>query len=286
MVTVYNDVWEGLLNPTLMMQYDILIASPPCQTFSIGGYGAGRRALNNVLEAIEQGDYIDPARLYGLTTELDPRTALVLTPLAHVYRDQPTYVVFEQVPAVLPVWEACAPVLENFGYSVVTGIITAEQYGTPQVRRRAVLIARKDGVPAAFPAPTHSRYHSKMIGFFDPGVFPWVSMYDVLGWGLTTRPCVTLGNSVGRGLAGGSGARRIIERAIADGSFVVSPFSKGNGYSELTRIHPNEAGVLQGYPKDFKWKGTRTRQFLQIGNAVPPPLAKEILKMFLPKGTP
>ncbi|MEV8761048.1 DNA cytosine methyltransferase, partial [Klebsiella pneumoniae] len=91
----------------------------------------------------------------------DDRTALVLTPLAHVHRDRPMFVTWEQVPPVLPVWEACAEVMRDMGYSVWVGIIRAEQYGVPQTRRRAVLIARADGIDAAPPTPTHSRYYER-----------------------------------------------------------------------------------------------------------------------------
>lgn len=168
MTTVYHDVWTGLLPkrvyvngnqeraarrsedlpaPTIhfgralndvkwqiespsVPDYDLLIASPPCQTFSMAGGGAGRRALDDVLAAIDEHAYRDPATLRAFGEKHDPRTALVLTPLAHVYRDLPRYVVFEQVPPVLPVWERCAEEMRAWGYSVWTGNLQAEMYGT------------------------------------------------------------------------------------------------------------------------------------------------------------
>ena len=180
--TIYGDVWDGLLGVHGVGRYDLLIGSPPCQTFSAAGSRSGSKALAEVLSAIVDGLYRDPVALHALTETLDPRTALVLTPLAHVYRDRPMFVVLEQVPPVLPVWEACATVMRDLGYSVVTELLNAEQYGVPQTRKRAILVGRRDGVEARMPTPTHSRYYPRDPQRLDDGVLPWVSMASALGW--------------------------------------------------------------------------------------------------------
>lgn len=280
MNTIYNDVWDGLMNEDMRVDYDILIASPPCQTFSLAGDGAGRAALDAVLAAVAEGAYKDVSLLKQLGEETDMKTALVLTPLAHVYRDRPAYVVFEQVPPVLPVWEACADVMRWLGYSVWTGNLNSEQYGVPQTRKRAVLIARLLG-DVEPPKPTHSKYHVSSPTTLDAGVEPWVSMKDALGWGFVNRPCVTVGNSVGRGIGGGSGAQGGIARAFAAGTFMSSPRAKDDSFSEVTRMNFSDAGLIQSYPADFDWRGTKTAIYLQIGNAVPPRLAKAVLDAVL-----
>lgn len=189
MQTIYHDVWHGLVEGRGLRAgqpadwYDLLIASPPCQTFSMAGSGAGRRALDEVLAAIDARLYLDPAALVAFGETHDPKTALVLAPLAHIARDVPQYVVLEQVPPVLPVWERYADEMRRWGYSVWTGNLQAEQYGVPQTRRRAILIARADGKEAKAPTPTHSRYHSRDPKKLDEGVKPWVSMAEALGWG-------------------------------------------------------------------------------------------------------
>ena len=155
-------------------------------------------------------------------------------------------------------------------------------------------------------------------------------------------PAVTVGNAVGRGLIGGSGAKEAVVRAISDGSFIPSHNGDNSCYAERTRITVEEASALQSYPvaatkpqtagrtenygtrpdrpvtapaftivghdghprggfqwkhengetqrlateelatlqtyePPFVWCGTKTKQFLQIGNAVPPLLAEAIL---------
>lgn len=348
METVYNDVWDGLAGKAEYPEYDLLISSPPCQTFSTAGKGAGREALDDVLGLIAEAAYKLPgAGLREIATErgLDDRTALVLTPLAHVWRDKPKYVAWEQVPAVLPVWEACAKVMQEWGYSVDTAVLHAEQYGVPQTRKRAILVARLGG-EAKLPTPTHSKYYSRTPEKLDEGVLPWVSMAEALGyndgstytqnnrltnqsrrtldfpaptvtagndsgnrgfisgeefrvasvtevaalqtypstaWGYTNRPAMTVVNSVGRGLGGGSGAQGQIKKAIESGDFIPSIHAKSDAYAEATRITVPEAGVLQSYERPFVWCGTKTKQFLQIGNAVPPLLAEVILRSLLDK---
>tara|TARA_Y100000590_G_scaffold389536_1_gene464638 strand:+ start:3577 stop:4638 length:1062 start_codon:yes stop_codon:yes gene_type:complete len=58
------------------------------------------------------------------------------------------------------------------------------------------------------------------------------------------------------------------------------PQQNKNGYY-LRCLLPDELKQIQGFPKDFKISGNKNKQIIQIGNAVPPPLAEKVVKKLL-----
>ncbi len=295
--TIHDDVWTFVPDG----EASGLIASPPCQTFSQAGKGAGRRALDDVLAAIETGVYKDVGDLRGFGNHVgDERTGLVLTPLHHAVTGRYRWLAWEQVPTVLPVWEACSQVLRTLGWSAWAGCLHAEQYGVPQTRRRAFLIASRDHI-AAPPVPTHSRYYSHDPERRDADVPSWVSMADALGWRIPdprpdyfiptnerpnvcrrppeapaptiafgherprwcyVRPATTVVGSFRPDVIAAPGYRTTVSRQNAPDS---------------VKVTVAEAGILQSFPADYPWQGAETRQYLQAGNAVPPGLAGAVL---------
>lgn len=163
-----------------------LISSPPCQGFSQAGKGHGRKDADMLIQAVlgcASMTDVEDAIAYLAEHMHDPRSILVLEPLRWALAIGPEWMAWEQVATVRPIWDACAKVLISKGYSTEVAVLNAEQYGVPQTRRRAILVARRTA-KAKLPVPTHSRYYNRTPGRLDQGVPRWVSMADALGWDL------------------------------------------------------------------------------------------------------
>ena len=302
-------------------QFGGLIASPPCQTFSAAGKGAGRAALSSLCEAVEWvsfGVSVGDALAVVHNPDLDERSALVLEPMRLIAQGRPEWIAMEQVPGVLPVWEAYAKALRaGFGYHVDTGLLHAEQFGVPQTRTRAFLVARQDR-EVHLPVPTHSRYYPRNPSKLDPGVRPWVSMADALDATTAMRSNYgTGGDPAARGVrepwepaptvTSKIGRNKWVPVHAVDGDetpltwtgerpspTIVSSFAPdvvaapgyrkaGDGPRQKTpgsvRVTVAEAAVLQPFPPDHPWQGSKTAQYRQVGDAVPPLLAEAVLSV-------
>lgn len=320
---VRRDAFESL-----PPEINVLAGGPPCQTYSVAGHGAGRQALDRVkvyIERLMAGDS-DHEIDEDLKTLTDPRTALVLEPLRYAIqatrspnREHRPYdvIVLEQVPAVAPLWEHYAKVLEETGlpdgtkYKVVVGILATETYGVPQTRSRAVLIARREGFgEPSLPVPTHRAYEAKewnrkngtgaadqarqptldedTRSGSDEGLRPWRSMRDALANPVgshrgRTTPFLVRSNYGSSGHPGRRGVRTDRQPATTVtgriSRFVVFEHLDENVVYEGPRFSMNEAGMLQSFPPDYPWSGTAQAQ--QVGNAVPPLFGAHLLSSAL-----
>lgn len=180
---------------------DLLIASPPCTAFSMAGKGKGRAIIAEYADAIRDMAEGRPLDVERLDERCDDESAhLVLEPLRWALALTPTMLAFEQVPPVLPLWREMAHTLTRLhGYTCWAVELTAEQYGVPQTRRRAFLIAHRERA-IEHPKATHKRYvaprkrEAQDGGLFDlpereritlpheRDLLDWVSMAEALGW--------------------------------------------------------------------------------------------------------
>jgi DNA (cytosine-5)-methyltransferase 1 len=281
-----------------------LIGSPPCQTFSAAGLRAGNTDLplcHQALDDLARGSDTRDALRDGCA---DPRSLLVVEPLRYALDVRPDWIALEEVPAVLPLFEHTARLLAGVGYSTWVGVLNAADFGLPQTRRRAFLIASRTR-PALPPEPTHAD-GGTAADLFGDGLPPWRTMLDVLGcppgvvitrgnhttggsrfpttgpsWAITGRArswMLKVGNrpSATRRRLDQPAPTLLFGKALNDVSWI-----DADG-TPVRRLTVEDAAVLQGFPATYPWAGSRTKRFEQIGNAVPPPLAAAVVRSLTP----
>ncbi|WP_051824718.1 DNA cytosine methyltransferase [Kitasatospora aureofaciens] len=265
--TIRTDVAAYPTTP-LVGKVSGLIGSSPCQTFSTAGLGAGTDDIalcHQVLDDLAAGRDTRAA-LRPLC--VDPLSLLAVEPLRYALDTRPDWIALEEVPSVEALFAHMARILRGIGYSTWVGILNAADYGIPQTRRRAFLLASATRriVP---PEATHAKA-PEPESLFGPGRAAWTAMAYALK--LTNAYVITRGEHVGGGnrFSTAGPAWTLTGRAR---SWKLSATTSGPE-RELSAV---EAGILQDFPADYPWAGSRTKKFEQIGNAVPPGLAVETL---------
>jgi DNA (cytosine-5)-methyltransferase 1 len=282
----------------------IMVSSPPCPPFSRASKGKGRSDLPQLIEIARE---LQPGAEIPELRWQDQRSPLVLEPLRWALALKPDAIACEQVPDVLPFWQTLAERLSEEGWHCWAGILSAEEYGVPQTRKRAILLAHRKHQPGQ-PEPTHAAFRKGQPPA--PGLRPWVSMQQALGIegdslvGFARRsdapageieidgkayrerdfrrgdePAPTLTGKTRswtiRANKQSRAARRSIDQpapTIKGGSDYLDRAWCADG-EPVRPVSEAEASVLQGVPRAYPWRGRRSARFQQIGNAIPPRLA-------------
>lgn len=253
---------------------DFIIGGPPCQTFSAA---SARAAGVNGMDDERGNLFLQYARLLELL--------------------QPTGFLFENVYRIVgaqsgKAWEQIQEVFQSLGYKLYWRILDAADYGVPQFRERLIIIGLKTG-SYRFPFPSHgpdspdgheyysagqavagidtSQYkvgiggrHGHLLNDIPPGlnysfytermghpkpIFGWRSKFsDYLYKADPNTPVRTI---------------------KAQGGQYTGPFSWENRPFTL-----EELKRLQTFPDNYLIEGKRQAVIHQLGNSVPPQLAR------------
>ena len=298
---ILNVTGQKILELTGMKpgELDVIIGGPPCQGFSV----SGKRMIDD-----------ERNKLYKSFVEL-------------VSELQPKVFVMENVPGLVRLFkgQVCEQVLEDFtkiGYTVKYQILSADNYGVPQQRRRVFFIGLNDGKfkdPSAFVYPTPTTGIGELI----PALtckdaisdLDFVPDDEVLGEDIPyTLPPQCEYQKMMR-----DGSRSILNHSItlhtARTKEIIAMVPDGGNYKDLPeelwstrKVHiawtrmdsqkpcftidtghnhhfhyranrvptVRESARIQSFPDTFEFIGIKTSQLKQVGNAVPPLLAKAL----------
>lgn len=239
----------------------LLQASPPCQGLSVAGTKTGRKDIDNIRLALE-----------GHSVDYESQYSHLIVGLKEWLDTDPDTIMLEQVVAIKPVWDWYQEYLESHGYNVWNQIVNMEQYGLAQTRSRSILIASKNKIN--IPAPVYSKFLGTK-----PDEFNGLAMQDILPeWaGMDIgfpRKYDGRGSSIT--IQGIEYRARDLRNTKYPSLTLTEKARSWRKNGELISI--DDAKLLQGFPRDYAFTGTRTSQYLQLGNALPPSIVAILLK--------
>lgn len=275
-------------DPKKMPDFDVLCAGFPCQPFSHAGLKKGFEDIRGTL-FFNIAKIIDTKRKKG---------------------NAPKVLLLENVKGLRGhdkgrTLKTIVEVLYDLGYNVDSKILNSKYFGVPQNRERLFIVAwlKNEKAPIEFKFPVGLDSNNRSI--FDDKALQQKSKKVKVADILITK--VEDKYTISDRLYAGH-MRRLKEHRDKGNGFGFSLFTPESNYtstisaryykdgSEILikqenenprKLHPIEAGLLQGYPidKGFKIVVSDVQAYKQFGNSVSVPvvktLAKEILRQLL-----
>ncbi len=271
-----HEVWVGQIEELerIPTGADVVIGGPPCQGFSPLGQMiplAGHRQMNKLWR-----HYV--------------RLVEQVNPIAFVIENVPEFLRSEE-------FEALDRHAKGLGYETAKGVLNAAEFGVPQQRRRAFVVAVRGASPR-LPRPTQERatvwdaihdlplepdgreWHigrnptSKSIERYKC-IPPGGNRFDLMKQRPDLAPRCWLNKRTGS--TDVFGRLEWDRPALTIRTEFFKPEKGRYLHPEANRpITHREAARLQTFPDDFEFHGSKIQVARQIGNAVPPKLARAV----------
>ena len=237
----------------------IIIGGPPCEPFT----GANPERLRDPLD-----------RLYK-----DPVGRLVLHFIRIVSELEPEVFIMENVPAIMqsPIKEAIEDLFERSGYpKIYFNVLRAEEHGTPSRRTRVFISNIRIDPPKSGRRIT---VREALADLPPPGEsnIPNHEYISLSAKKMRRISKIPRGKSLY--LYEGAGGKMLPNYIRLDPEDIAPTVMGSSRF-----IHPHEDRILtvreqarlMGFPDDHVFLGGKDDQFNQVGEAVPPPLARSI----------
>ncbi|WP_206698818.1 DNA cytosine methyltransferase [Leptospira stimsonii] len=230
---------------------DIIIGGPPCQPFSVIGHQKGKKDIRDGFPA-----FLSAVKKY------DPKIAIFENVRGMLYKNK---LYFDHI----------VEELKNLNYIVEYNLLNSVHYGVPQKRERLFVVAHRG--QWKFPDKiNHSFTVGDALGDLLQNIPPnpkylTKSMDEYIAKYEKASSCVRP-----RDLHLDEPARTVTCRNLNGATGDMLRVKLPNG--KRRRLTVREGARLQSFPDWFEFSGSEGAQFNQIGNAVPPLMAKAIAK--------
>ena len=237
-------------------QVDLLAGGVPCPPFSVAGKQLG---------ADDERDLFP--QMLRLVEEINPKVVMIENVRGFLGKQFDLY------------RGSIIARLNRLGYNVHLRLLNASDYGVPQLRPRAIIIGVRTDIYDMFTFPEPKPMLLKDVGN---------SLFDLMsanGWrgaelwkqkANKTAPTLVGGSKKHGGPdLGPTRARQAWAEMGIDGRGVADE-APSAGFEGMPRLTPRMMARLQGFPDDWEFGSRKTTACRMIGNAFPPPVAKEV----------
>ncbi|MBR1485532.1 MAG: DNA cytosine methyltransferase [Prevotella sp.] len=235
---------------------DLLAGGVPCPPFSVAGKQLG---------ADDERDLFP--QMLRLVDEIEPRVVMIENVRGFLGKQFDNY------------RKSIIAHLNKLGYNVHLRLLNASDYGVPQLRPRAIIIGVRTDIYDSFTFPEPKPEKTSDVG---GALFDLMSANDWHGaeqWRqIATKIAPTLvGGSKKHGGPdlGPTRARQAWAEMGIDGRGIANEAPAAD-FEGVPRLTPRMMARLQGFPDDWHFGQRKTTACRMIGNAFPPPVAKEV----------